>query len=51
MQAMRNFVYYRLAAYGALALASLLLGTTTAGAAEIVVTWEYLELLDITWTT
>ncbi len=39
MQAIRNFVRNRLAAYGALALASLLLGTTTAGAAEIVVTW------------
>ena len=39
MQAIRNFVRDRLAAYGALALASLTLGTTTAGAAEIVVTW------------
>ena len=35
MQSMRNFVRNRLTAYGALALASLLLGTTTAGAAEI----------------
>ena len=39
MQAIRNFVSNRLAAYGALALASLTLGTTTAGAAEIIVTW------------
>ena len=39
MQAIRNFVRDRLAAYGALALASLTLGATTAGAAEIIVTW------------
>jgi hypothetical protein len=39
MQAIRNFVRNRLAAYGVLTLVSLTLGTTTAGAAEIVVTW------------
>ena len=43
MQAIRNFVRNRLAAYGALALASLTLGTTTAGAAEIVVTWVLVD--------